>query len=229
MNELNLDKYLNIANNAKKERKMDNYIPLYPMLRKQDDKLYVGILLSSEDDSVWESDSKTKIKNWILIDIGDNSIVEFNNVDDKDYVNGDIYPKTNEENQKEISKYKVKKILEYKNYLIDDIKNEKIPFQERLSKLLGDKMYINGEYVDINEYLLSNLEDEINGKINELVELLIISKFGSLTAYYDILLKNIIDEYNSNKEIDNDKLKLCVEIMDEYYKGVIGIGNFFNI
>lgn len=229
MNELNLDKYLNIANNAKKERGMDNYIPLYPMLRKQDDKLYVGILLSSEDDSVWESDSKTKIKNWILIDIGDSSIVEFNNVDDKDYVNGDVYPKTNEENQKEISKYKVKKILDYKNYLIDDIKNEKIPFQERLSKLLGDKMYINGEYVDINEYLLSNLEDEINGKINELVELLIISKFGSLTAYYDILLKNIIDEYNSNKEIDNDKLKLCVEVMDEYYKGVIGIGNFFNI
>lgn len=229
MNELNLDKYLNIANNAKKERGMDNYVPLYPMLRKQDDKLYVGILLSSEDDSVWESDSKTKIKNWILIDIGNDSIVEFNNVDDKDYVNRDIYPKTNEENQKEISKYKVKKILEYKNYLIDDIKNEKIPFQERLSKLLGDKMYINGEYVDINEYLLSNLEDEINGKINELVELLIISKFGSLTAYYDILLKNIIDEYNSNKEIDNDKLKLCVEIMDEYYKGVIGIGNFFNI
>ena len=43
------------------------------------------------------------------------------------------------------------------------------------------------------------------------------------------LLKNIIDEYNSNKKINNDKLKLCVEIMDEYYKGVIGIGNFFNI
>lgn len=229
MNNLYLDKYLNLANNLKKEKGMDNGIPLYPMFRKENNKLYVGILLSEESDKVWGKNDNTIIKHWILIDIISDKILEFNNVEDKHYINGEIIPKTNEENQKEISKYKVKKILEYKDYLIEDIKKEKIPFQNKLLNILGDKINIDGEDVNIEEYLISTLEEEINNKINELVDLLVISKFGSFTAYYDILFKNIIDEYRLNNNIDDNKLNLCIEIMDEYYKGIVGISNFFNI
>ena len=43
MNNLNLDKYLNIVNEAKVQRGLTTYIPLYPMLRVEKNKLYVEI------------------------------------------------------------------------------------------------------------------------------------------------------------------------------------------
>ena len=90
-------------------------------------------------------------------------------------------------------------------------------------------MFVDGEEVNINEYLLANLEEEIDEKITELVTLLINSKYGSITFYYDMLITEIINEYLSSKIINKDKIKLCIEIMNYYYDGVIGIDNFFNI
>ena len=43
MNNLNLDKYLNIVNDEKVKKGLTNYIPLYPMLRMENEKLYVSI------------------------------------------------------------------------------------------------------------------------------------------------------------------------------------------
>lgn len=55
------------------------------------------------------------------------------------------------------------------------------------------------------------------------------SKYGSLTFYYDNLFCQILNKYNNENVIDKEKIKLCIEIMNNYYDGVIGIDNFFNI
>ena len=124
MNNLNLNKYLNIANEEKIKRGLVTYIPLYPMLRGENGKLYVGVMLTEDKDNVWDIDDNVKPEYWMLIDIDTDKIIEFNKTEDKDFVIGSIIPKNNNNKQKEISKYTVKKTLQYKNYLIEDIKNE---------------------------------------------------------------------------------------------------------
>lgn len=229
MNNLNLDKYLNIVNDEKIKRGLTTYIPLYPMFRVENGKLYVGVMLTEEKDNVWSKEEHIKPEYWVLIDVNEDKILEFNKTDDKDFVMGDLIPKNTDNKQQEISKYTVEKTLQYKNYLIEDIKNEELPLQKKLSSILGSEMEIDGEKVNINDYLLSVLEEDIKSKINDLVDVLIQSKYGSITFYYDSLLNQIINSYKSNKTIDNEKVKLCIEIMNNYYDGVIGIDNFFNI
>ena len=229
MNNLNLDKYLNIVNNEKIKKGLTNYIPLYPMLRVENEKLYVGIILTEEKDNVWSKEEHIKPEYWVLIDIDEDKIVEFNKTEDKDFVIGNLVPKNTDNKQQEISKYSVKKILQYKNYLINDIKNEELPLQKKLSNILGSEMEIDGEKVNINDYLLSNLEEDIKSKINDLVDILIQSKYGSITFYYDKLFTNIVNRFKKDNIIDNEKIKLCIEIMNNYYDGVIGIDNLFNI
>lgn len=229
MNNLNLDKYLNIVNDEKIKRGLTTYIPLYPMFRVENGKLYVGVMLTEEKDNVWSKEEHIKPEYWVLIDVNEDKILEFNKTDDKDFVMGDLIPKNTDNKQQEISKYTVEKTLQYKNYLIEDIKNEELPLQKKLSSILGSEMEIDGEKVNINDYLLSVLEEDIKSKINDLVDVLIQSKYGSITFYYDSLLNQIINNYKSNKTIDNEKVKLCIEIMNNYYDGVIGIDNFFNI
>jgi len=229
MNSLNLDKYLDIANEEKIKRGLDNYIPLYPMLRNCDGKLYICVVLTEENDNVWELSGNVKPEYWILIDAQNDSIIEFNKTEDKDFVVGNLTPKNISNKQKEISKYTVEKTLQYKNYFIEDIKNEKLPLQKKLSTILGDEAEINGEIVNINDYLLSNLEEDIKTKINDLVDILIHSKYGSITFYYDNLFNQIVSNYKNNKTIDTDKMKLCIEIMNDYYDGVVGIDNIFNV
>ena len=90
-------------------------------------------------------------------------------------------------------------------------------------------MEVDGEKVNINDYLLSNLEEDIKSKINDLVDILIQSKYGSITFYYDQMFTNIINNYKKDKVIDKEKIKLCIEIMNNYYDGVIGIDNLFNV
>ena len=229
MNNLNLDKYLNIVNDEKVKKGLTTYIPLYPMLRVENEKLYVGVMLTEDKDNVWSKEEHIKPEYWVLIDVNENKILEFNKTEDKDFVIGNLIPKNIDNKQQEISKYTVEKTLQYKNYLIEDIKNEELPLQKKLSSILGSEMEIDGEKVNINDYLLSNLEEDIKSKINDLVDILIQSKYGSITFYYDNLFNQIINNYKNNKIIDNQKVKLCIEIMNNYYDGVIGIDNFFNI
>ena len=229
MNNLNLDKYLNIVNDEKIKKGLTTYIPLYPMLRVENEKLYVGVMLTEEKDNVWSKEENIKPEYWVLIDIDEDKIVEFNKTEDKDFVIGNLVPKNTDNKQQEISKYTVKKILQYKNYLINDIKNEELPLQKKLSNILGSEMEIDGEKVNINDYLLSNLEEDIKSKINDLVDILIQSKYGSITFYYDKLFTNIVNRFKKDNIIDNEKIKLCIEIMNNYYDGVIGIDNLFNI
>ncbi|MEG1821198.1 MAG: hypothetical protein RR201_03055 [Malacoplasma sp.] len=229
MNNLNLDKYLNIVNEKKVQKGLDTYIPLYPMLRNEGGKLCIGILLTAEKDDVWDISGEVKPEYWILIDINSENVLEFNKTSEKDFTVGKMIPKNIDNNQKEISKYIVEKTLQYKNYLIEDIKNEQLPLQKKLSQILGNELEIDGEKVNINDYLLSNLEEDIKAKVDELVNVLIWSKYGSITFYYDKLFNEILIEYKDNNAINKDKMKLCVEIMNNYYAGVVGIENIFNI
>ena len=101
--------------------------------------------------------------------------------------------------------------------------------QDKVSSLLNNKVNVDGDEVNIDEYLFSQVKDEVEEKINELVDILVTTKYGTITYYYDILIKNIVDEYVEKQTINKEKLKLCIEIMNKYYDGVIGIENFFNI
>ena len=118
MNNLNLDKYLNIVNEEKIKKGLTTYIPLYPMLRVENEKLYVSVMLTEEKDNVWSKEEHIKPEYWVLIDIDEDKIVEFNKTEDKDFVIGNLVPKNTDNKQQEISKYTVKKTLQYKNYLI---------------------------------------------------------------------------------------------------------------
>ena len=169
------------------------------------------------------------IEELVLIDIDTNNILEFNKTSDKDFVIGSLIPKNIDNKQQELSKYTVEKTLQYKNYLINDIKNEELPLQKKLSSILGKEIEIDNEKVNINDYLLSNLEEDITTKVNELIDILIQSKYGSITFYYDNLYSQMINEYKNTGTINSDKIKLCMEIMNNYYDGVIGIDNFFNL
>lgn len=229
MNSLNLNKYLNIVNEEKVKRGLNTYIPLYPMLRVVGDDLYVAVMLTEEKDNVWGIEGNVKPEYWVLINIDTNKIIEFNKTEEDDFVIGNIIPKNIENKQKEISKYVVKKTLQYKNYFIDDIKNEQLPLQKKLSTILENEIDVDNEKVNINDYLLSNLEEDIKSKVNDLVNILIQSKYGSITFYYNQLFTSIINEYKNSKKIDKDKIKLCIEIMNNYYDGVICIDNVFNI
>lgn len=229
MNNLNLDKYLNIVNDEKLKKGLTTYIPLYPMLRVENEKLYIGVMLTEKSDNVWSKEEHIKPEYWVLIDIFEDKIIEFNKTEDKDFVIGNLIPKNTNNKQQEISKYTVKKTLQYKNYLINDIKNEELPLQKKLSNILGSEIEIDGERVNINDYLLSNLEEDIKSKINDLVNILIQSKYGSITFYYNQLFTDIVNSYKKDNIINNKKIKLCIEIMNNYYDGVIGIDNLFNI
>lgn len=229
MNDLNLDKYLNIVNEAKSDYGLDKFIPLYPMLRVESDNLYIGVLLTEKEDDVWNVEGNVKAKYWILIDPLTDKILSWNKTSEKDFVIGDVIPKNIENKQKEISKYTIEKTLQYKDYLINDIKNEQLPLQKKLSNILGNDLEIDGDLININDYLLSNLEEDIKNKIDDLVNILIQSKYGSLTFYYDKLVKQIVSSYIKDKKIDKTNIKLCIEIMNNYYDGVINIDNFFNV
>lgn len=229
MNNFNLDKYLNIANNEKMKRGLDTYIPLYPMLRIQNEKLYVGVLLIDEKENVWSREEHIKPEYWMLINANTNEIEEFNKTEEKDFVIGNFIQKNTDDKQREISKYTVDKTMQYRNYLTEDIKNEQLPLQKKLSTIIGNEVEIDGEKININDYLLSNLEENIKTKINDLVDILVHSSYGSITFYYDNLFNQIVNNYIVDGYIDRDRIKLCIEIMNYYYDGVIGIDNFFNI
>ena len=133
MDNLKLENYLEIVNIEKKSRGLEDYTPLYPMLRIDNNKLYIGVMLTHKDANVWDKDAKIKPEYWVLLDINDNHIIEWNKTDEKDFVVGQIIEKNTEDKQKEMSKYEVRKKLEYKEYLINDIKNYNLPIQQKLS------------------------------------------------------------------------------------------------
>ena len=229
MDNLEMNEYLSIVNDEKDKKGLNNFISLYPMFRTINNKLYVTILLINDNDNIWDIKNIVKPSYWILLDIKSKEIIEFNKTTEKDYVLGSIIPKSNNNMQQEISKYVVEKKQQYKNYLIEDIKNNEIPIQKKLSTMLNNEVEVDKEKVDISEYLIANLDENITKKINELVDLLVESKYNSLTIYYCNLFNQIVKEYIENNNINKEKIRLCIEIMNNYYDALNDINNLFNI
>lgn len=229
MNDFNVEEYLTIANEEKIKQGLENYIPLYPMLRVEKEKLYIGVMLVEENDNVWDLNETIKSKYWLLIDVKTNQVLAFNQTEKKDFVVENIVSKKKENKLKELAKYTIEKELQYKEYLLKDIKEEQLPLQKKLSSILGTEIDMEGEKVNLKDYLVANFEEELKSKISDLVSILIQSKYSSLTFYYDKLFEQIVEEYKNNRSMNKEKLKLCIEIMENYYDGVIGIANFFNL
>lgn len=229
MNNFNVEEYLTIANEEKIKQGLENYIPLYPMLRLEKEKLYIGVMLVEENDNVWDLNETIKSKYWLLIDVKTNQVLAFNQTEKKDFVVENIVSKKKENKLKELAKYTIEKELQYKEYLLKDIKEEQLPLQKKLSSILGTEIDMEGEKVNLKDYLVANFEEELKSKISDLVSILIQSKYSSLTFYYDKLFEQIVEEYKNNRSMNKEKLKLCIEIMENYYDGVIGIANFFNL
>ena len=230
MDKLNLDYILEIVNEVKKEKGLDEYIPLYPMLRVEDEKLYLGVMLSHKNDEIWNVNGNFKAGYWVLLDINNLNVLEINKTDDKDYIIGTlINTKPETTNLKELTEYEVKKTLEYQEYLLNDIKNDELPIQKKLSTILNSEFEIDGEKVNIKDYIMANIEDELKQKLKELVDLLVQSKYSSITFYYNELYNQIISEYKDKGTINKEKINYCIEIMNNYYYGILGIDKFFNI
>lgn len=227
MNDEKLEKYLNKVNEEKVNKGLENFAPLYPMLKIKDNKLYVVVMLVKEDANVWDMNAKVVPEYEVLIDPLKEQVLSFSKTDLNDFKNTNNEGKMNKE--KEISKYTVQKTLEYKNYLLEDVKNEKLPLQRKLADIFGEDFQMDGENVNINEYLFATFEPEIKNKIDELVHLLVCSKYTSLTFYYNMIFQEIIECYKENQTIDREKIKLCLDIMNYYYDGVVGIDKIFNM
>ncbi len=227
MNDEKLEKYLNKVNEEKVNKGLENFVPLYPMLKIKDNKLYVVVMLVKEDANVWDMNAKVVPEYEVLIDPLKEQVLSFSKTNLNDFKNTNNEGKMNKE--KEISKYTVQKTLEYKNYLLEDVKNEKLPLQRKLADIFGEDFQMDGENVNINEYLFATFEPEIKNKIDELVHLLVCSKYTSLTFYYNMIFQEIIECYKENQTIDREKIKLCLDIMNYYYDGVVGIDKIFNM
>ena len=229
MGKINLDNILDIVNSEKVKRELDNYAPCYPMLRVGSDKLYIAVLLTNSHDNVWDANEEIKGEYWCLLDVDTLEILEFNKRDDKDYISGSLIDINKTNAQKELSIYEVKKIEEYTNYLLNDIKNDNLPIQKKLAGVVGDWIDIDGEKVNINDYIMANIEDDVREKIKELVDIVIRSKYSNITLNDDILFNNIIEEYKNTNNINYDLIDSCIEIMNNYYGGIVGIKNLFNV
>lgn len=230
MDNLNLDKILEIVNEEKNKRGLEDYIPLYPMFRVDDNKLYIGVMLSHQDDKIWDIDSSLKTGYWALLDINSLDVIEINDIKENNYILDDtIENKKDSFALKELAEYEVRKKIEYQEYLMNDIKNDELPIQKKLSKILNNELEIDGEKVNVKDYIMANIEDKTKEKVKELVDILVGSKYSSITFYYDTLYNQIIREYKENNIINKEKMLLCIEIMNNYYYGVVGIDDFFNV
>ena len=224
----NLDTYLSLVNEAKKEKGLNDYTPLYPMLRVEEGKLYIAVLLVKETDNIWDRKEACKAHYWVLIDIDQKKIVEFNKTEEKDYVGEQVINLELNDHKKEMSMYFVDKALKYKEYLMNDIKNDYLPIQNKVMDVLKE-IEIDGEKVNFKDYLYANIESKINDKINELVDVVMKEKYHSMIVLYESLMNQIITDYKNKKEFDKQEILLCVEIMSNYYEGVMGIDHLFNL
>ena len=220
------DNLIDIVSKKIKEENIGNYTSTMPMLRVHDGKLYLSTLVVKDTDNVWDINSKIIPSYWILIDIDTNEVLEFNKISENNFIK-EKQEDFNLDTKKQISKYEIKKQLQYKNYLLEDIKNDQLPILDEVVKSINNEITINNEKINANDYLIANIEEEINKKVLELVNLVVKQKYSYINIYYEQLLLNIIEEYKNTNIINNEKMYLACKIMNNYYEGIVGITNLF--
>lgn len=219
------DEVLNIVNEKKVNMGIaETYVPLVPKLTKMGDELRIMVLLTKVEDDVFNINENIKADYWVVLDPKSLKTLEFNKTLEKDYTNITIIKATNDD-AKEIVEYSIKKRIQYKDYLINDILNNCLTFQKKLSNLLDNKIKVDGEYVSLDSYIRANIEEEVNevvdNAIEKVVDLAVRSKYSTLTYYYEELFNRTIDIFNEDNIINDDMINAINEILKNYYVGVI--------
>lgn len=219
------DEVLNIVNEKKVNMGFaETYAPLVPKLTKIGDELRIMVLLTKVEDDVWNIDENIIADYWVLLDPKTLKILEFNKTIEKDYRDTITIKATNDD-AKEIVDYSIKKRIQYKDYLINDILNNCFTLQKKLSNLLDNKIKVDGEYVSLDNYINANIEEEVNevvdNAIEKIVDLAVRSKYSTLTYYYEELFNRTIDIFNEDNIINDDMIDAINEILKNYYVGVI--------
>ena len=218
------DKILNIVNKEKKEKGLNNYAPLLPSIIRKDDDLKILVLLTKDEDNVWDIKENIKADYWVVLNIKTLKIEEFNKTSDKSYLFKDFI-KADRDDAKEITKYMINKKIEYKKYFMDDLVKESMIEQEKYSKLIDDKIKVDDKYVNISDYIKADLEKEALSLIEDITDkmsdLIIRAKYSVITYYYDELFNRTVDGYLNDKKISEEKIDAIIEILKNYYVGVL--------
>lgn len=218
------DKILNIVNEEKRVKGLDNYAPLLPSIIRRDDKLKILVLLTSDEDNIWDIKENIKACYWVLLNAKTLKIEAFNKTSDKDYLYGKPI-KADRDDTKEITKYMIDKKIEYKKYFMNDIKKESKTIYEKYAKLLDNKIKIDDGYVDISAYIVSNTEDEVSEFIEkmsgEMSDIVTRAKYSVIPYYYNEIFERTIDEYLNDSKISEEKIDAIIEILKNYYVGIL--------
>lgn len=218
-----------------KENNLENGILLFPMLRKENDKLLLGTLIETNDEELLETNKVVRPQYWITLDINNYSLIELNKTKEKDYMDSSIIPfdkefdDTFKEEMKELEKYSIKKNIQYREYLVNDIKDEIINTQKDILDSINNTLIVDNEKVNATDYLIANIEEEINVKVKELVSLITSNKYSAIMYYYQNLIEEILNEYKETNNINTDKMKLASQILETYYGKLYGIKYFYNV
>ncbi len=221
--------------NILREKGMENATCLFPMLRKEEEKLLLGTLIEIQDEELWNRDKVTRPKYWVLLDMNDFSLVELNDTSKKDYMDPNIIPLDKEYDDefklesKNVSKFALDKGVRYKEYLMQDIKDEVIHNQKKMLVAINNKLIVDNNIIDAKGYLIANVEEEIDKKVTEIVDLICNEKYSALIYYYQTLIAEIMKEYMTEKTINTEKMKLAANLLDAYYGEVYGIKYFFKL
>lgn len=229
------DKITNKIYEIMKQNNLEDGITLFPMLRKENDKLLLGSLIEINDEQLFNKDKVVRPKYWIIIDINDYSLIELNKTEEKDYMDSNLIPLNKEfddtfkQEMKELEKYSINKNIQYREYLMNDIKNEIINTQSNILNSINNTLIVDNERVIATDYLIANIEEEINNQVKELVNLITTNKYSSIIYYYQSLIEEILNEYKTTNNINIDKMKLASQILESYYGEYCGIKYFFNV
>lgn len=229
------DKITNKIYEIMKQHNLEDGITLFPMLRKENNKLLLGSLIEINDEELFNKDKVVRPKYWIIIDINDYSLIELNKTEEKDYMDSSLIPFNKEfddtfkEEMKELDKYSINKNIQYREYLMNDIKNEIINTQSNILDSINNTLIVDNEKISATDYLIANVEEEINNQVKELVNLIITNKYSSIIYYYQSLIEEILNEYKNTNNINIDKMELASQILESYYGEHCGIKYFFNV
>ena len=218
-----------------KDNNLSNAITYFPMLRKEGSKLLLGSLIELPNEELNEKNKAVRPKYWIILDINDYSLIELNKTSEKDYMKSDIIPLDREyddtfkNKMKELENYSINKTVQYREYLMEDIKNEIINTQSKILSTINNTLIVDNNKVKATDYLISNIEEEIDKQIKELVNIIVSNKYSTIIYYYQSLIQEILEEYKITNNINIDKMKLASTILDTYYGESCGVKYFYNI
>lgn len=229
------DKITNKIYEIMKDKNIENGVTLFPMLRKENNKLLLGSLIEINDEELFNKDKVVRPKYWVILDINNYSLIELNKTEEKDYMDSNLIPLDKEfddtfkKETKNLEKYSISKTIQYRQYLMDDIKNEITTTQNNILNNINNTLIVDDKEVNATDYLIANVEEEINEQVKELVNLITNNKYSAIIYYYQSLIEEILNEYKNTNNINIDKMKLAAQILESYYGEYCGIKYFFNI